>query len=193
MRYALVLLAACCGAAPAAFAQMSPGGMHGPQLQPRGSDETPLPAAVPGVGDRNLQTSQNVAKPQTGDPTAQLFAAINSGNFNSATDAISRGADLNAQNALGETPIALSVALERNSITFLLLAARNVSGGGFPDANAPSSPVAAAPAMRASSLHRTVAPPAVPVRLVEQPRHPVGPVSATGTPDANSGFLGFNP
>src|SRR5579871_5599661 len=122
---------------PNAFAQMSPSGeMQAPKPKPQVPQEQSLPPAVPGVGDQSLQTGQSVAKQQSGDPTTELFTAINANDYSSAQDAISRGADLNAQNSLGESPIDLSVALNRNSITFMLLAARNDSGDDSTDNSA---------------------------------------------------------
>ena len=176
--------------APAAFAQTSPAGdMQAPKLQPQGAGETPLPAAIPGAGDQGLQTQQSVAKQQSGDPTTELFTAINAGDYNSAQDAISRGADLNAQNSLGETPIDLSVALNRNSITFMLLAARNDSG----DDSTADSASAATPAAAPAPHHATPRPAKtrpVPVKLIENPR--AVPGNNPGTPNSGAGFLGFN-
>jgi hypothetical protein len=172
-----------------AFAQNAPspaGNMQAPALQPKADDNQALPPALPGAGDQNLAAVPSVAKPQTGDPTAQLFDAINSNDYNSAQDAISRGADLNGENALGETPIDLSVSLNRNSITFMLLAARNDSGDD-PDA---SGPVPATPAGGYSSgASATATSAAVPVKLIETPR--VAPANDPGTPNASAGFLGF--
>jgi ankyrin repeat protein len=175
-------------AAPAAFAQTSPAGdMQAPKLQPQGSGETPLPAAIPGAGDQGLQTQQSVAKQQSGDPTTELFTAINAGDYSSAQDAISRGADLNAQNSLGETPIDLSVALNRNSITFMLLAARNDSGDDETDDSASAVPVAATPAPHYATPAKSSA---APVNLIENPN--ATPGNDPGTPNSSAGFLGFN-
>jgi len=187
--FAAMTLSAGLGVAAPAFAQTSPAGdMQQPKLQPQGDQETPLPPALPGAGDANLPTSQSVAKQQSGDPTTDLFTAINAGDYNSAQDAISRGADLNGQNALGETPIDLSVALNRNTITFLLLAARNDSGDDSTDNSASAVPVAAKsarhPGLPAAKSQ------AVPVKLIENPN--AAPGNIAGTPNANAGFLGFN-
>lgn len=187
--YTVAGLAAGFGLAPSAFAQTSPAGdMQAPKLQPRGNPETPLPAAIPGAGSENLPTSQSVARQESGDPTTELFTAINANDYNSAQDAISRGANLNAENALGETPIDLSVALNRNSITFMLLAARNDSGDDSQDDAPNAVPVAAS-----AAPHRGLPPAksrAVPVRLIENPN--AAPGNDPGTPDSGAGFLGFN-
>jgi hypothetical protein len=176
--------------APAAFAQNSPTGeMQAPKLQPLGDAQQPLPAAIPGENDQTLQTTQSVAKQQSGDPTAQLFTAINAGNYSSAQDAISRGANLNAENSLGESPIDLSVALNRNSITFMLLAARNDSGDDS-DGSAGAAPVASAPAPAPQGPTPIAKSNAEPVNLVEQPNP--APANNPGTPNSSAGFLGFN-
>jgi hypothetical protein len=172
-----------------AFAQNAPspaGNLQAPHLQPQSNGDQALPPAVPGAGDQNLAAVPSVAKPQTGDPTAQLFDAINSNNYNSAQDAISRGADLNGANALGETPIDLSVSLNRNSITFMLLAARNDSGDD-PDSSGPGPAASGAGYSSGGSAAKTS--PTVPVRLIETPR--VAPANNPGTPNASAGFLGF--
>jgi hypothetical protein len=182
---AATLVAGLAVAAPA-FAQTSPAGdIQQPKVQPQGEQDTPLPPALPGAGDQNLPTSQSVAKQQSGDPTTDLFTAINAGDYNSAQDAISRGADLNAQNSLGETPIDLSVALNRNTITFLLLAARNDSGDDSTDDSASAVPVAATHSALPAAKSR-----AVPVKLIENPN--AVPGNSSGTPNPSAGFLGFN-
>lgn len=176
-------------AAPPAFAQSSPSGqMQQPKIQPQGTVETPLPPAVPGAGDQNMQTQQSVAKQQSGDPTTELFTAINANDYGSAQDAISRGADLNAQNSLGESPIELSVALNRNSITFLLLAARNDSGD---DDTSNSVSAASLPSVSAKTRAFPASKSrAVPVKLIENPSSVPG--NNPGTPNSSAGFLGFN-
>jgi hypothetical protein len=172
-----------------ACAQNAPspsGNIQAPPLQPKSDSDQALPPALPGAGDQNLAAVPSVAKPQTGDPTAQLFDAINSNNYNSAQDAISRGADLNGENALGETPIDLSVSLNRNSITFMLLAARNDSGDD-PDSAGPAPATSAGGYSAGAATAATSA--AVPVKLLETPR--VAPANNPGTPNASAGFLGF--
>jgi hypothetical protein len=173
-----------------ALAQSSPSGnMQAPTLQPKTDGAQPLPPALPGAGDQDLATAPSVAKPQTGDPTAQLFTAINGNDYNSALDAISRGADLNGENALGETPIDLSVSLNRNSITFMLLEARNDSGDD-PDATGPG-PGSVTPAAKYSSKTAHVqSSAAVPIKLIETPN--AAPGNNPGTPNASAGFLGFD-
>ena len=139
-----------------AFAQMSMGGSPGAGAAGAGNTPEPVapthdiaPPALPGAGaPAPLATAPVVQKPAIADPTQALFAAVNAGDYNAAQDALSRGADLNAQNSLGETPLDLSIALNHSTITFLLLATRNETGStdtispgpAFP-ATAPVKPV----------------------------------------------------
>ncbi len=58
------------------------------------------------------------------NPTQSLFEAINVGNLYAAQDALNRGADLHATNILGQTPLEMSIDLNRDRITFLLLSMR---------------------------------------------------------------------
>jgi ankyrin repeat protein len=158
--------------------------MQAPPLQPRSNDNQVLPPAVPGAGDVAPTTAPSVAKQQSGDPTAQLFTAINGNDYSSAQDAISRGADLNAQNALGETPIDLSVSLNRNSITFMLLSARNDSGDG----SSGSGPAPATPTTSYASKGSGKSA-AVPIKLIGTPTPAAS--NNPGTPNPSAGFLGF--
>ncbi len=197
IRSAAVLVLGLGLASPPAFAQMGPssgppssggsspsGSMQAPPLQPKSDDNQVLPPAVPGAGEVAPTTAPSVAKQQSGDPTAELFTAINGNDYASAQDAISRGADLNAQNALGETPIDLSVSLNRNSITFMLLAARNDSGDGSGGSAPMPSTAAAGYAPKASGKSA-----ATPVKLIGTPTPAAS--NNPGTPNPTAGFLGF--
>ncbi|MDE8345114.1 MAG: ankyrin repeat domain-containing protein [Acidocella sp.] len=189
--YIFVTLAFALAGHPA-LAQMAPGmgpGMGGDAGAPHPLARTPdiAPPALPGAAVPPVATGPTIAKPAIGDPTTALFAAVNSGDYNAAQDAISRGANLNAQNALGETPLGLAVALNRSTITFLILSARNEDGGGASDANA--GPAPAMPVMakaRAGSPVSNAAGPASTARIAV-------PVMGNnpGTPDPAAGFLGF--
>jgi hypothetical protein len=169
-----------------ALAQLAPGGMGNgpggtgaPSVQPQPRTPDIAPPALPGAGaPPPLATAPVLKKQASGDPTTALFAAVNSGDYSGAQDALSRGADLTAQNALGETPLDLAVALNRTSITFLLLATRNETGG---DATG-------APMSLGKPAKLAAAKTAGPVRLAV-------PVMGNdpGVPDPAAGFLGFGP
>jgi hypothetical protein len=188
MRYfllAAICLPALLWAAAPAQAQLSAGGA-GQAPQPRQDTPDLAPPALPGAaGTPGLAAAPAAAKAKTGDPTTDLFAAVNNNDYGAAQDAVSRGADINAQNALGETPLDLSIALNNNSITFMLLSARNEGGGS----SAPPAPVAAGQPVSHSGKPKPVA-----VKLVTAPRNIAPAVGNNpGTPDPAAGFLGFGP
>ncbi len=193
MRYlvpALLGVMFALGAAPA-FAQMS--GMGGgagadaPKLQPVVPDIAP--PALPGAGNTPLATAPTMQKPQTGDPTTQLFSAINSGDYSSAQDALSRGANLYARNGLDETPLELAIALNRTTITFLLLQTRNETGGDL------VGPGPAAEAMAGTAQGAPGKPQMMQRADTASGFHEAAPVMGDnpGTPDPQAGFLGFGP
>lgn len=182
-------------AAVPAMAQLSGGSGGGmgsmtpkaPAPQPRTPDIAPQ--ALPGAAVPAVATGPVLAKPDIGDPTAALFAAITKGDDSAAQYALGRGADLQAQDQFGETPLDLAIALNRTSITFLLLQARNelAAQGSGPEPlgatwslDQPSAPLA--------NQTATYKPPPAPA---PKP-HTAGPVN-NGTPDPNAGFLGFGP
>jgi hypothetical protein len=156
-------------AGPAAAQIAGTAGAGSPEGAPKPQPRVPdiAPAGLPGAGTAPLATGPNLAKPETGDPTAALFAAVNSGDYNAAQDAVGRGANISAQNG--------------TQITFLLLATRNETGG---------TAVANAPPPAAVTGHKTAKPV---VRVSTPPVRMKPPVmgNAVGTPDPNAGFLGF--
>ncbi len=191
-------LALTIAAAPA-MAQMSGGGMGGgmggaggsgaqaPQPQARTPDIAP--PALPGASAlAPVATGPVMQKPAVGDPTAALFAAITKGDDSAAQTAVGRGADLNAQNQFGETPLDLAIALNRTGITFLLLQTRNelaAQTGGPEPMGAPWMLSSPTPATAKSTTRTAVQAPAAPSRVTL----PTG----GGTPNPEAGFLGFGP
>ena len=81
------------------------------------------PAALPGA-----QSNEDEAGHSNGDmePTAALFEAINRGSLGASKEAVSRGADLNGHNVLGQTPLDMAIDLNRNDIMFFLLSMRTI-------------------------------------------------------------------
>lgn len=174
---------------------MSGGGMGGagggPKLQPKLQAPNPAPSGLPGLGGIAPEaTGPSLAKPISGDPTEELFTAITGNDYAAAQDAVSRGADLQALDQFGETPLDLSIALNRNDITFLLLGTRNEMAAQA----GPSGGVIGSPwtlDTKASFLHKGKKhPPAfgLPVKVAPKMEFPAGDL---GTPDPQSGFLGF--
>ncbi len=188
-----------------ALAQVMPGanavgaGLSPPAPTQRPQVQDTAPAALPGVGNiGGIATAPKLAKTNSGDPTTDLFTAINANNYADAQDAISRGADLNAQDPLGESPLDLSIALNHNNITFMILSARNEAGAS-PTTNGPAYSLGSpskAPAKKTAATKPTVH--TVPVKMATVP----APAKPAPTPTSNAatdpgqanvsvGFLGF--
>ena len=141
------------------------------------------PPALPGAQSRS--DAAPATKPPTDmAPNDALFDAINRGDIVAARDALSRGADLNARNLLGMSPMELSVDLGRNDISFLLLSMR----GGSPREMTGG---------QEQAIARTAPPSAKAVPLVKAATHterasPVLFANDGGAPVPDAGFLGFD-
>jgi len=155
----------------------------------------PAPAPAPALPGAQ-SNPDSVAKATNTDlaPTDSLFDAVNRGDIATARDAIGRGADLNAHNVLGLTPLDLSVDLGRNDITFLLLSLR---GSAPPPAMAPTTASAGPVAKSVGKM------PATSAARSSTPRREARAMSVAtaepnpsvrndpGTPAPQAGFLGF--
>jgi hypothetical protein len=190
---AILSVAAVLLAAPAAHAQTAPGTnsagtLTGPVVgtaQVGGRKEAP-PPALPGARTTDNDPAPADRPASEMRPTDALFDSVNRGDITSARDAIARGADLEAQNVLGLTPLDLAVDLGRNDITFLLLSLRTGSAGVAPPAKETGKPVRMAgkpqtphPAARAAAAR-----PAPQAELRQYADVPAAPVP-------QAGFLGF--
>lgn len=201
LAFSLALGVVLGAAAAPAYAQLGPSGVGGgmgapgggPAPQPLARTPDIAPSGVPGLGTAApLATGPKLPQAASGDPTQQLFAAVNKDDYNSAQDAISRGADLNAKDPFGETPLDLAIALNRTAITFMLLQTRNeLAADGNEPVGSSWSLNNAAPATagkgkpgHASPVQAAKLPAS---RAVAHPRANAGP----GTPDPAAGFLGF--
>jgi len=146
------------------------------------------PPALPGVAARRGQAPIPAETPPSAmNPNDALFDGINRGDITTVRDAVARGADVNARNALGLTAVDSAVDQGRPEIMFYVLSVRGIAG------NAPPPPDSVP--VRGTRL-RT--PPPAPVREA-----PVQPVAATprlpvlwqgngGAPQPSIGFLGFD-
>ena len=167
---------------------------------------TPPPSALPGAQmdkDRVIPAEKGTADLS---PNDALFDAITRGDINSAQDAINRGADFNARNVLGLTPLDESIDLGRNNITFLLLSLRPSSDSAA-NTSAPAKPITSAPPKLTNALSapqpgtlapRIAATPAATETSAaagstnSAPPAPQLPASGNaGAPNPKSGFLGF--
>ena len=158
---------------------------------PTGPAQKPIPG-VPGSQSQTGSAAPAERVPMDMPPTQALFDAINRGDITAARDSLNRGADIDARNVLGMTPLDSSIDLGRNDISFLLLSMR---GAG----SAASQPATAAAAPPKSAR---------PTRIAREPRHGTERVATTaaapavpqkpqlfaddgGTPAPQVGFLGF--
>ena len=189
-------------ATSAAWSQdmLGPGGAGGQANRAAAAHQAPVvkPAdALPGAAARAPAAP---ATKTVGDlqPNDALFDAINRGDIAAARDALNRGADLDATNVLGMTPMELSVDLSRNDITFLLLSMRGEDsdrGSRALGRDTGSSGKTAPPSKTALSGKPAPLRRAAPARTVASAPAAVRPPSRFandgGTPLPNAGFLGF--
>jgi len=158
--------------------------------RPSGKDLAP-PNALPGTAPRADRVTPSAQSSAAMSPNDALFDAINRGDIADARDAVKRGAELDARNVLGLTPIDLSVDLSRNDITMFLLSLHG--------AEKPLKVVAtSAPDKPGKAVHAAAAHPAAPHLAAATRQAAADPparrqmVSADpGTPDPRVGFLGF--
>ncbi len=120
-------------------------------------------------------------------PNEALFDSINRGDITAAREALGRGADLNAHNVLGMTPLDLSIDLGRNDISFLLLSMRGEIRRGSPPGDAAAI----------LSGSRTGGRKTAPVKVATAPageanRAPRLFANDGGVPVPSAGFLGFD-
>ena len=180
-----------------AAAQIGINNSAGQQLLQPNSTPTPRvvpPPALPGATARPGSVAPPAGVALDMSPNDALFDAINRGDVAAARDALSRGAQLSAQNILGLTPIELAVDLGRNDIAFLLLSMRDSSGSGSARP-APSGveKVTAKPALPAKPTRpaKVTARKAAPVTPPAPPQQPKLFANDGGAPIPGIGFLGF--
>jgi hypothetical protein len=184
---------------------------------PTGQATRPPPPALPGLAGRRAVEPIPPETPTASlSPNDALFDAINRGDLAAARDAMGRGADLNARNQLGLTPVDAAVDQGRNEIVFYLLSARGSSGSGPSQAPAePATPLPATAGRRGRAAGENLNAPSVaslpgadePPRAAatrEAPRGrapsaaPALPARAVlfandgGSPRPEIGFLGFD-
>jgi hypothetical protein len=181
----------------------------GPLFKQKGSAPTPpAPTALPGAQTDPSRVAPADKSIHDTPPNEALFDGINRGDIATVRDAISRGADLDAQSVLGQSPLELSIDLGRNDITFLLLSLRG-TGDTSRTAKPPAqldaqttakgrkAAAAAAAADRAEARAKTRAhltttgvaarePVPAPIRSTQEFASGNG-----GTPNPAVGFLGF--
>jgi hypothetical protein len=158
--------------------------------RPHGGDEKAQepPPAIPGaLPDQNAAVAPADRLAADMSPNDALFDAIARGDLAAAKDALNRGAQLDAKNVLGQTPIDASIDLDRNDITFLLLSMRPAPGGAAgPVRQAAAASTAMPVAGHGRKGRKTIqsasaaAGQAAPVRSADR-----------GQPNPAAGFIGF--
>lgn len=154
----------------------------------------PPPPALPGLQGRRAPEPIPADPNQNLSPNAALFDAINRGDLAAAREAVGRGADLDAKNVLGLTPLDAAVDQGQREIVFYLLSVRGAPRGAAAE-EAQENP--APPPQRTA---RRAEPPA-PRRAAAEPAAPAAPQPVRnprlwagdgGAPIPEIGFLGFD-
>ncbi|SUE43122.1 ankyrin repeat domain-containing protein [Roseomonas gilardii] len=203
-RLLLASLATLLLPAVAAQAQYDPTRPRGP-LQPNTPGAAPAvaPPPLPGAGSGSGGAIPSDKPVASMSPNDELFDAITRGDMAAARDAVSRGADLEARNVLGLTPIDAAVDRGRNDIAFYLLSARasfrpsNPSSPPPREAAAPRSGAARPAAPREAARGHAPSSPREaaslrPTRTADQAPTGRAPAGNGGTPRPEAGFLGFD-
>ncbi|MBV9654368.1 MAG: ankyrin repeat domain-containing protein [Acetobacteraceae bacterium] len=166
----------------------STAGQDGHRAQP--------PAALPGASVDKEMVAPPDRPPSEMQPNEALFDAINRGDIASARDAINRGAELDAKNVLGMTPLELSVDLGRRDISFLLLSMRGGGGGVAAPPSAKEAAAAPPKGKQGKPVRAERKPVTPPTRNAAEPssappRTPRLFAGDGGAPVPDAGFLGF--
>lgn len=145
------------------------------------------PPALPGVAARRGQAPIPAETPPSSmNPNDALFDGINRGDIATVRDAVARGADVNARNALGLTAVDSAVDQGRPEIMFYVLSVRGMAGNAPPPPD--SVPVRGGPRVRTPAPVREA--PVQPVNAA--PRLPQLWQANGGAPQPSIGFLGFD-
>lgn len=154
----------------------------------------PPPAALPGLQGRRAPEPIPGDPTQSLSPNGALFDAINRGDLAAARDAVARGADTEARNVLGLTPVDAAVDQGRTEIMFYLLSVRGASRGAGPPPSEAEQRPAASPRPRRNAGRGGAEPPLRPAP-VEAPTPVRGArlwANDGGAPNPAIGFLGFD-
>ena len=147
------------------------------------------PPALPGVAARRGQQAIPAETPPSSlNPNDALFDGINRGDIATVRDAVGRGADVNARNALGLTAVDSAVDQGRPEIMFYVLSVRGMAGNAPPPPDRAPLPRGRQPVARAPAAapERPAAPPTA------TPRLPQLWLANGGAPQPSIGFLGFD-
>jgi len=154
------------------------------------------PPALPGVAARRGQAPIPAETPPASmNPNDALFDGINRGDIATVRDAVARGADVNARNALGLTAVDSAVDQGRPEIMFYVLSMRSFAGNAPPPpARPPAARGRTQPTREQAARDRsptTRDQPGVQAATVT-PRLPQLWQANGGAPQPSIGFLGFD-
>jgi hypothetical protein len=149
------------------------------------------PPALPGVAARRgVAPIPAETPPSAMNPNDALFDGITRGDIATVRDAVGRGADVNARNALGLTAVDSAIDQGRPEIMFYVLSVRGMAGYAPPppDAIPLRGPAARAPRTPSQTQARETA--VQPANAT--PRLPQLWQANGGAPQPSIGFLGFD-
>ncbi|TCH98880.1 ankyrin repeat protein [Roseococcus sp. SYP-B2431] len=179
--------------APPAFAQgMLGSGRTTARPAPDQRPREPAPA-LPGVAaQRGTAPIPAETPPSAMNPNDALFDGITRGDIQTVRDAVARGADVNARNALGLTAVDSAVDRGRPDIMFYLLSMRG-SGSAPPPPERSGPDPRAQRAAAAAAAARSRPAPEPPIQATGgAARLPQLWQANGGTPQPSIGFLGFD-
>jgi hypothetical protein len=189
---AVALLATPLAFAPPALAQGMLG--SGRTTARPAPDQRPREAApaLPGVAAQRGQAPIPAETPPSSmNPNDALFDGIARGDLATVRDAVGRGADVNARNALGLTAVDSAVDRGRSDIMFYLLSMRG-PGNAAPPPERSASGQRAAAAAPAPAARTRPAPAAQAESGSGAGRLPQLWQANGGAPQPSLGFLGFD-
>lgn len=160
-----------------------------PQQQPQTGPAGTAPA-LPGLAARRAPAPIAPDPAANLSPNAALFDAISRGDLGAARDAVGRGANLDARNALGLTPLDAAVDQGRHDIVFYLLSTRDLARGPVTMEPGPTSLSAPPPAASRPAPRREAAQPAA--AAPSAPRNARLWAGDGGAARPEVGFLGFD-
>ncbi|HEV7264697.1 MAG TPA: ankyrin repeat domain-containing protein [Falsiroseomonas sp.] len=191
-----VLLSALALATQDAAAQISGSRSNSVRAPQQAAPQLGAAPALPGLSARRAPA------PIAGDPAATLspndalFDAINRGDLTAARDAVARGANLGARNALGLSPLDAAVDQGRHEIAFYLLSTRDLTRA--PPPPPPGAGTLSGPPPAAAAARREPSAAAPAAAIAGAAGQTATPATARlwtndgGAPRPEIGFLGFD-
>jgi len=178
----------------AAMAQGRMGANNPAMRPPEAARPQERPAGLPGLTARPSQVIPPTTIPSSMNPNDALFDAISRGDVPTAREAVARGADTNARNALGLTAVDSAVDQGRPDMIFYLLSLRGAAGSAAaPEGNTPPPLPARNRAAQREPRPSPTAPAATaPVREPAPARTARLFANDGGVAQPEVGFLGFD-